>query len=178
MTRNQRIFSFLSRLLYSVAALALSLISLAMIAAAGLDIWRTLGTGDTLKHSLLNGIGLVVVSLAVFDVAKYLMEEEVMRNRELSSVPEARQTLTKFIVIIVIAVTMEALVFILDAGSQDLSLLVYPAILLGVASVMVVALGVYLRLSSNVEQRLGDDTERRVPRAPPRSDVDRLSAKP
>jgi hypothetical protein len=170
MTRNQRIFSFLSRLLYSVAALALSLISLALIAAAGWDIWRTLGAGDTLKHSLLNGIGLVVVSLAVFDVAKYLMEEEVMRNRELSSMPEARQTLTKFIVIIVIAVTMEALVFVLGAGSKDLSLLVYPATLLAVASGMVVALGVYLRLSGNVEQRLDGDTDK-MSRAPPRSDV-------
>jgi hypothetical protein len=178
MTRKQLTFSFLSRLLYSLAALALTLISLAMITAAGLDIWETLGTGETLKHSLLDGIGLVVVALAVFDVAKYLMEEEVMRNRELSSMPEARQTLTKFIVIIVIAVTMEALVFILDAGSEDLSLLVYPATLLGVASVMVVSLGVYLRLSGNVEQRLGDDVEPIPGRSTRSGDVERRSAQP
>jgi hypothetical protein len=175
MTRNQKTFSFLSRLLYSLAALALSLISLAMITAAGLDIWQTLGTGETLKHSLLDGIGLVVVALAVFDVAKYLMEEEVMRNRELSSMPEARQTLTKFIVIIVIAVTMEALVFILDAASEDLTLLVYPATLLGVASVMVVSLGIYLRLSGNVEQRLGDDGEPTHGRPTRSDDVGRRS---
>jgi hypothetical protein len=178
MTRNQRTFSFLSRLLYSLAALALTLISLAMITAAGLDIWRTLGTGETLKHSLLDGIGLVVVALAVFDVAKYLMEEEVIRNRELSSMPEARQTLTKFIVIIVIAVTMEALVFILDAGSEDLSLLVYPATLLGVASVMVVSLGIYLRLSGNVEQRLGDDVDPTPGRSARSGDVERCSEQP
>lgn len=148
------VFRFLTRAIYSLAALALSLISVAMIVGAGLDVWRAVHSGEPLKRSLLDGIGLVVVALAVFDVAKYLMEEEVLRSRELRSASEARETLTKFIVIIVIAVTMEALVFVLGAASQNLSLLVYPAILLGVSSLMVVSLAAYLRLSSNAEQRL------------------------
>ena len=88
-----------------------------------------------------------VTIAAVFDVAKYLMEEEVLRDRELRSAAEARETLTKFMVIIVIALTLEALVFVLGAASKDLSLLVFPALLFGIAAVMVVALGVYLRLS-------------------------------
>jgi hypothetical protein len=146
------VFRFLTRAIYSLAALALSLISVAMIVGAGLDVWRAVHSGEPLKRSLLDGIGLVVVALAVFDVAKYLMEEEVLRSRELRSASEARETLTKFIVIIVIAVTMEALVFVLGAASQNLSLLVYPA--LGVSSLMLVSLAAYLRLSSNAEQRL------------------------
>jgi len=153
--KQHPIFLFLTRALYSLAALALSVISIAMIVGAGLDVWRALNSGEPLKRSLLDGIGLVVVALAAFDVAKYLMEEEVLRSRELRSATEARETLTKFIVIIIIAVTMEALVFVLGAASQDLSLLVYPAILLGVSSLMVVSLAVYLRLSSNAEHRLG-----------------------
>jgi hypothetical protein len=60
-------------------------------------------------------------------------------------------------VVIVIALTLEALVFVLGAPSRDLSLLVFPAVLFGVAAVMVVALGVYLRLSSQLEARLEND---------------------
>jgi hypothetical protein len=47
-----------------------------------------------------------------------------------ASASEARETMTKFLVIIVIAVSLEALVFILGAANDHLSLLVYPAILL------------------------------------------------
>ncbi|WP_328984023.1 hypothetical protein [Thiorhodovibrio winogradskyi] len=111
-------------------------------------------TGAELKPSMLDGIGLVVVSLAVFDVAKYLMEEEVLRNRELRSATEARETLTKFMVIIVIAVTLEALVFILGAANGHLSLLVYPALLLAASAGLIAALALYLRFSTSAEQRL------------------------
>ena len=154
---GEQFFSIFKRVIYSVAAFALVAISLAMIGAAGLDVLRSMDEGLELKRSLLDGIGLVVVSLAVFDVAKYLMEEEVLRDRELRSAAEARETLTKFIVIIVIALTLEALVFVLGAANEHLSLLVYPAVLFAVAAVMIVALAVYLRLSGQLEARLDDD---------------------
>jgi hypothetical protein len=154
---GDRLFSLFKRVIYSVAAFALVGISIAMIAAAGLDILRSVDEGLELKRSLLDGIGLVVVALAVFDVAKYLMEEEVLRDRELRSASEARETLTKFMVIIVIALTLEALVFVLGAASEDLSLLVFPALLFAVAAAMVVALGVYLRLSGQLEAKLDQD---------------------
>ncbi len=156
MPTGDQVFSLFKRAIYSVAAFALLAISIAMIAAAGLDILRSMNEGLALKRSLLDGIGLVVVSLAVFDVAKYLMEEEVLRDRELRSAAEARETLTKFMVIIVIALTLEALVFVLGAASEDLSLLIFPALLFAVAAAMVVALGVYLRLSGQLEARLED----------------------
>jgi hypothetical protein len=156
MSRRHSIYTTLTRILYGVASLALTLISLAMIGAAGLDIWNASLQHEPLKKSLLDGIGLVVVSLAVFDVAKYLMEEEVLSQRELRSAIEARETLTKFLVIIIIALTLEALVFVLGAASRDLRLLVYPAGLLAVSCLMVLSLAVYLRLSSNAENRLED----------------------
>ncbi len=154
------------RVLYGIAAVALTLISLAMIGAAGMDALGALAAGEPLKKSLLDGIGLVVVALAVFDVAKYLIEEEVLRDRELRSATEARQTMTKFVVIIVIAVSLEALVFVLGAAGENLSLLVFPAALLAVSAFMIIALGVYMRLSTTAEMRLGEVQEPRGERAP------------
>lgn len=154
---RQRVFSIFKRVIYSFAALALVAISIALIAGAGLDIWDSVEAGNAFKSSLLDGIGLVVVALAVFDVGKYLMEEEVLRDRELRSASEARGTLTKFIVVIVIALNLEALVFVLGAANEELSLLVFPAILFAVAAIMVVALAIYLRLSSQVEVKVGDE---------------------
>ncbi|HLQ26700.1 MAG TPA: hypothetical protein VK138_12600 [Acidiferrobacterales bacterium] len=72
--------------------------------------------------------------MAGFDVSKYLMEEEVRQNRELRSAREARQTPTKFVVIIVIAIGLEALVFIFRAGSKNFADLLYPTLLIGASA--------------------------------------------
>ena len=82
----------------------------------------------------LDAIGLIVVSMAVFDIAKYLYDEQVLRDLQLRSPGEARETLTKFLVIITIAVTLEALVFIFRTGTTNMKELIYPTGLL-VASV-------------------------------------------
>lgn len=101
--------------------------------------------------SLLDFVGYLIISVAIFDVGRYLLEEEVFRDRELRSPKEARQSLTKFMVIIVIAVTLEALLSVIRAGTKDVSLLIYPAALFFVATLLLVGLGMFQRLSVAAE---------------------------
>ncbi len=108
---------------------------------------------DKLVVTLLDSVGLTVIAIAVFDVVKYLMEEEVLRDRELRSPKEARQTLTKFLVIICIAVSLESLVFIFGAGRTHVDLLIYPTVLLAVTVLLIVGLGLYQRLSLDSEKK-------------------------
>lgn len=96
-------------------------------------------------------MGSVVIAVAIIDVAKYMIEEEVFKNKELRKPKEARETLTKIMVIISIAVAIEGLIYIVKAGSEDLSLLVYPAILIATSTFMVIGLGLYHKFSVNAE---------------------------
>lgn len=139
--------------IYSIVSLTLALISLAMVAYALWEVWSAIATNTTIIQKILDAIGLIVVAVAVFDVAKYLMEEEVLRDRELRSAREARRTLTKFLVIIAIAVNLEALVFIFGAGSTDVSTLLYPTALLAAGTLMVIGLGIFQRLSVSAEEK-------------------------
>jgi hypothetical protein len=50
-----------------------------------------------------------------------MMEEEVFVNKQLRDPEEARRTITKIIVIITIAVSIEGLVYIFKAGTKDIS---------------------------------------------------------
>lgn len=103
---------------------------------------------------LLHAVAIIVIAIAVFDVAKFLLEEEVVRHeRELRSVREARQTLTKFTVIILIAVMLHSLVFIFEAGSSDITTLLYPASLLVAGVLLLVGMGLYQRLSLETETK-------------------------
>jgi len=59
-----------------------------------------------------------VIAIAVFDFAKYFIEEEVIRGREMRLMSEARRSLTKFISTISIAVFIEGLVLVFQVSKQ------------------------------------------------------------
>lgn len=142
---------FISRILYGAVSVSLALISIAMMGVAFYDIWGALHDKKELVTALLDAIGFIVIAMAVFDVSKFLLEEEVLKGRELASPREARETLTKFMVIIAIAVSLEALVFIFDSAKRDITTLIYPTFLLIAAVLLIVGLGVYQKLSQHVE---------------------------
>ncbi len=146
------ISDMLSKLVYVLFCLSLVLISITMMGVAIHDIWLGLHEKIKLVTALLDAIGFIVIAMAVFDVAKFLLEEEILKNRELGTAKEARETLTKFLVIISIAVSLEALVFIFDAAKKDISNLIYPTFLLISAALLVISLGAYQKLSCHSER--------------------------
>ena len=149
------IMDLVSRAVFGLAAavlmliaLALSIYSATLIVAALRGPWADAGVG------LLDSIGYVVIAMAVFDVAKYFVEEEVIRGREMRLASEARRSLTKFISTIAIAVFIEALVMVFRQGSQDIALILYPVAVLVTAVLIVLGLGLYQRLSADVERQV------------------------
>lgn len=105
---------------------------------------------------MLQAVGAIVIAIAIIDVSKYMIEEEIFRDKELRSPREARETMTKVIVIISIAVGIEGLVYIFKAGSENITLLPYPAVLLVVSVILIVGLGIFQKLSLSTEKSVRD----------------------
>lgn len=138
----------LASLVLMLIAIALSVYSASLIVATMGGSWRDAGDG------LLSAIGYVVIAMAVFDVAKYFVEEEVIRGREMRLASEARRSLTKFVSTIVIAVFIEALVMVFREGSRDITMVLYPAAILMIGTLTILGLGLYQKLSADVEQQV------------------------
>ena len=102
------------------------------------------------RDVILSAIGHVVIAMAVFDVAKYFVEEEVIRGREMRSATEARRSLTKFISTITIAVFIEGLVIVFRVSKDSVEQMLFPTALLLTAILIVVGLGAFQRLSVDV----------------------------
>jgi hypothetical protein len=147
------LIEFVTSIMYLIASLALLLISILLIGYGLWEVGYAIYQRQPYINASLDAIGLIVISMAVFDIAKYLYEEQVVRERELRSANEARQTLTKFLVIIVIAVSLEALVFIFQTGTTNIRELLYPTALLVSSVILVVGLGWYQKLSAGIENR-------------------------
>jgi len=106
---------------------------------------------------ILQSVGAIIIAAALIDVAQYMIEENVFHDKELREPKEARKTITKIMVIISIAVSIEGLVYIFKAGTKDLQLLIYPAVLILVSSISIVALGIYQKLSITIESKADTD---------------------
>jgi hypothetical protein len=152
----KKMFELIISISYSAAALVLFAMAFTTIGWSIYEVVSEVENDNLLDGEfvsmMLQAVGATVISVAIIDVAKYMIEEEVFRNKELRSPVEARQTITKVIVILSIAVGIEGLVFIFKAGIQDITLLVYPTTLVLAAVVLIVGLGVYQKLSATVEK--------------------------
>jgi len=158
----EKIMEGLSRFAFATASLVLMALSFALVvygvvevASVGISSWNDAG------GTVLSAIGYVVIAMAVFDLAKYFIEEEVIRGREMREAAEARRSLTKFVSTIAIAVFIEGLVITFQASKDDLPTMLYPTALLLTAILIVVGLGVFQRLSAEAENKLDSSPKRR-----------------
>ncbi|EJN01634.1 hypothetical protein [Phyllobacterium sp. YR531] len=151
------IFERLTRAAFGIASVFLMLLAFGLIAFAAYEVVRELLAYSTnIGTTLLEAVGYTVIAIAVFDVGKYLLEEEAIRAREMRQAAEARRSLTKFISTIAIAVFLEGLVAVFEAGKEDVRMMIYPTLLLFTGVTLVIGLGIYQRLSATVENETSD----------------------
>jgi hypothetical protein len=154
LSRLVRVFGWFSKGVLTLAAISMSLVSIALVVSSLIKAGAAFTSMPAIQAELLESVSLVVISVAIIDVAKYILDEEVLRDRELREPAEAREAITKFIVVIALVIAIESIVFIFNLGHSEPQGLVYPALLLLVFVVMVVGLGLYQRLSLGGERQL------------------------
>lgn len=158
----------LSRVWFALVGAMLVLLASGLVIAGMYQVTSSvLRSGELINQRLLSAVGYVVIAVAVFDVAKYLLEEEVIRERELRQVGEVRRSLTRFTSTILIAVLLEAIVLIFKMAEDDVALMIYPTILLLAGVAMLVGLGVFQRMAVSAEHATGeheDDAKQEKPK--------------
>jgi hypothetical protein len=165
----ERGFDWLARLLFVMVALALFALAITLVISGAWQLVRGAFGGEIGIFNLMNGVGLLIVSLAIADVAKFVVEENVVRDRELRSPAEALRSLTKFMTIIIIALSLEAVVGIFEAGREKhFDQLIYPAVVMAAAILALVGLGAFQFLSrrSQREAAAGSDDADAKERSP------------
>lgn len=148
-----------SRILYTVIAFSLMAAAVLLI---GVAVWRTATgywTGENALDTMLDGIGLIIIAVAVADVGKFLFEEEVIADRELRRPAEARGSLTKFMTIMIVALSLESLVLIAKTSRETMGDIVYPGLLVFLAVTALVGLGLFQKLSQNATSAVPADHE-------------------
>lgn len=105
----------------------------------------------------LKPFGVIIfltLGLAVFDLGKTVLEEEVLMHKDIFRHSSTRRTITRFIAAILIAVSIEALLMMFKAALGEGEEIQSAVWMMLTAVGLLVGLGVYVNLGSKAEVRL------------------------
>ncbi|PPA29088.1 hypothetical protein C3737_14805 [Aeromonas jandaei] len=146
--------------IYVVLSMALFLIVATLIWHGLEQLYLLLCGAQQNRLGALSAIIFLTLALAVFDLGKTILEEEVLLHKDIFRHSAIRRTITRFIAAILIAVSIEGLL-LLFKGSLGQSELLWPAIgVMGCAVGLLLALGLYVFLGARAEAALVQANQR------------------
>ena len=135
-------------------ALLFALASLALMVIAARAGWAAVGSGldAAAAQALIEAVGLLAAAVVALQIAQTITEEEVIRGANVSAPTRVRRFLSRFLIVLVIALAIEGLVATFKAVHEDLAGLLYAAALLIASSALLAAWGVFIRLNRSAEE--------------------------
>jgi hypothetical protein len=134
--------------LFVVCAVALVVLAIA-------DLWRLAMPGPDGKppiHSVLNAIALLTVAVATLELAQTIIEEEVQREAHMAAPTRVRRFLSRFMIVLVVALSIETLVAVFEFSRTDPTLLPYASAIGLTAAALLAAWGVFVKLNRAAEE--------------------------
>lgn len=153
---SKALWAFFSNIAYTIGCVSLYVIALWIFVGAIWSIVSDAVTEAFTIYKLLDEVALIVFAIAVIDVCKYLMFEEVLRDRE-RSWKESADAFAKFVMIIATALSLEGLVLTIEMAKTAPSKMIFPILLFFTAAVLIVALGIYQKLSISAQYCEGEE---------------------
>lgn len=145
-----RLFSTIHGLmafLFACAALLLIVIAARIggtVFAAGLD--RAAAQG------IIEAVGLLAAAVVALQIAQTITEEEVIRDAHISGPTRVRRFLSRFMVVVVVALSIEGLVATFKALHEDPAQLPYAASLLISVGLLLAGWGAFIRHNRYAEE--------------------------
>jgi hypothetical protein len=133
--------------LFGCASLSLIVIAIRVAAAAlSGDLDRSAAQG------VIEAVGLLAAAVVALQIAQTIAEEEVIRESHISAPTRVRRFLSRFFVVLVVAIAIEGLVAAFKAIDEDMPQLVYAAYLLLSVGIMLAGWGVFIRFNRYAEE--------------------------
>jgi hypothetical protein len=103
--------------------------------------------GDVIE-GLVKGLHLGVVALAVYELSQIVYEEYETVGPNDERVARIRRGMIRFVSVVCTALVLESLIMVIKYSQKDLAgFLIYPVAIIGGAALLLVALGVFTRLT-------------------------------
>jgi hypothetical protein len=141
---------FVISLVFVICAIAILLFALAQL-WQGIQFGTELSINERL-NAILESIALLTVAVAALELAQTLIEEEVQRDSHISGPTRVRRFLSRFMVVLVVALSIETLVLTFRLSHDAPEQLPYVAGIGLTAAVLLTSWGLFIRLNRSAEE--------------------------
>ena len=129
----------------------------ALIGTALMQLWQGIQWLEeaTLLQRLnvvLESIAVLTVAVAALELGQTILEEEVHRQAQMSAPTRVRRFLSRFMVVLVVALSIETLVLVFRLSQDQPESLPYAAAVGAAAALMLVAWGLFIHLNRSAEE--------------------------
>jgi len=140
-------------LVHALIALLFSLAALALVWIAALKSWDTLSQGLDTDSALgiVQALGILASGVVALQIAQTIAEEEVVREAHISGPTRVRRFLSRFLVVLSVALAVEGLVAVFKAQGNPEDL-VYAALLIGAVALLLTGWGIFIHLNRSAEE--------------------------
>jgi len=121
------------------------------------ELWHGVNPVEALSvrdrfNSILESIGLLTIAVVALELGQTILEEEVQRQAHVSAPTRVRRFLSRFMVVIIVALSIECLVAVFELAHEDASRLPQAASIGIAAGVLLAAWGVFIKLNTSAEE--------------------------
>jgi len=141
-------FNFVSKSFYFIAANVMMVLALFTIGYSIFEFIDSLFFKSGLSiESIFKPVIALTLGLAIFDLAKTILEQEVVFKSYSKNSKIEYKVFTKFAITIIIALLIESLMVVFKIAIDDYSLMINAVYLIAGVSFLIIALGVFIYLS-------------------------------
>lgn len=153
-----REFNFVSKAFYFVTANLMILLAIFTLGYSIYELGHSLffKEGGVSIESIFKPIIALTLGLAIFDLAKTILEQEVVFKSYSKNSKLEYKVFTKFSITIIIALLIESLMVVFKIALHDYSQMLYAVYLIAGVSILVLALGLFIfftRKITDIEPR-------------------------
>jgi hypothetical protein len=142
---------------YIAIVIVFAACAIALVGFAGYELWQAIApatSGGVRERfdSVLEAIGLATIAVASLELSQTVLEEEVQRRAAMSAPTRVRRFLSRFLIVVVVALAIECLVGVFRLIHHDPSQLPAAAAVGIAAAFLLAAWGLFIRWNVAAER--------------------------
>jgi hypothetical protein len=142
---------------YAIITVLFVCCAVTLITFAALELVRGINPRTILPvparlSALLESIGLLTIAVAALELGQTILEEEVQRKVQTSAPTRVRRFLSRFMIVIIVSLSIEALVAIFNFTHEDPARLPHASMIAIAAGVLLASWGIFIKLNRSAEE--------------------------
>jgi len=131
--------------------------AVALIVFAVLELWQGVNPNSALPlrerfNSVLECVGLLTIAVASLELGQTILEEEVIRESQMSAPTRVRRFLSRFMVVVIVSLSIESLVAVFQFLHDNPAQLPQASSIAVAAAALLAAWGVFIKLNKSAEE--------------------------